>query len=336
MLPPNARTVAARVLERVERDQAYAAAALDAEIERSPQLDSRDRGLATEIVYGVLRTRGLLLARLGRRMPRGLPDDSVAVSHLLVATYQLLLLDRVPGHAAVDAAVSGIKAARGLKMAGFANAVLRKIAGRRLPTGRLARRRDRRRAPRLGLLAVRSNAPWARTKRARCSARRPESDSPRTRAVSVRVKRRTRRCSPRGSKEQSSVELRPWRASCPDPEESAESAKATRTACSRWKEEGAQVVACWLSGARPGEHVLDACAGRGSEKSDAAPRANRSGVRSSGPRTFIRRSSSRSRRSSSGWKLAPATAAGIDWRASGSARCRADFDRVLVDAPCTW
>ena len=41
-----ARTIAATVLERVERDRAYAAAALDAELDRHPQLDPRDRALA--------------------------------------------------------------------------------------------------------------------------------------------------------------------------------------------------------------------------------------------------------------------------------------------------
>src|SRR6185503_19667058 len=52
-LPPNARTVAARAVERVARDAAFAAAALDAAIEESPQLSPEDHALATELAYGV-------------------------------------------------------------------------------------------------------------------------------------------------------------------------------------------------------------------------------------------------------------------------------------------
>src|SRR5262249_58166509 len=43
------------------------------------------------------------------------------------AVYQLRFLDRVPDYAAVDDAVNASRAAAGAKLAGFANAVLRKI-----------------------------------------------------------------------------------------------------------------------------------------------------------------------------------------------------------------
>src|SRR5581483_8920487 len=101
---------------------------LDAELQRAPQLDPRDRALATEIVYGALRTLRALESRLAAHAPRGLPEDPRVRMPLLVAAYQLLFLDRVPAHAAVDAAVGAIKAARGEKLSGFANAVLRKLA----------------------------------------------------------------------------------------------------------------------------------------------------------------------------------------------------------------
>ncbi len=47
---------------------------------------------------------------------------------LRVAAYQLLVLDRVPPHAAVDDAVSAARAIGGAKLGGFANAVLRRLA----------------------------------------------------------------------------------------------------------------------------------------------------------------------------------------------------------------
>jgi 16S rRNA (cytosine967-C5)-methyltransferase len=114
-------------VERVLVDEAYVAAALDAELRRHPQLDGRERALATELAYGTLRTEPALRARLFVHAPRGVSDERV-LSQLLVAAYQILLLERVPAFAAVDAAVTGVKRARGPRVAGFANAVLRKLA----------------------------------------------------------------------------------------------------------------------------------------------------------------------------------------------------------------
>jgi 16S rRNA (cytosine967-C5)-methyltransferase len=59
----NARAAAASALVRVLRDDAYGAAALSSELSAG-SLESRDRGLATEILYGVLRTKGYLARRL--------------------------------------------------------------------------------------------------------------------------------------------------------------------------------------------------------------------------------------------------------------------------------
>src|SRR5262249_6839081 len=64
------------------------------------------------------------------------------VGALRVAAYQLLFLDRVPPYAAVDDAVEAARASGGPKVAGFANAVLRKLqpgAEPPLPTDRRAR-----------------------------------------------------------------------------------------------------------------------------------------------------------------------------------------------------
>jgi 16S rRNA (cytosine967-C5)-methyltransferase len=121
----NARDVARRVLDRVEKG-AWATPALDGELERSG-LEDRDRRLAAELVYGVLRHRSRIdraiaaHAELKRTPPR-------VVTALRVAAYQVLFLDRVPSYAAVDDAVRAARAAGGAKLAGFCNAVLRKVA----------------------------------------------------------------------------------------------------------------------------------------------------------------------------------------------------------------
>lgn len=124
----SAREVAAVVLERVADGDAFASLVLDAEITRA-QLDRRDAGLATEIVYGALRVLPDLDAVLTQVLTR--PDtklDPLVHAVLRVGTYQLLYLDRVPAHAVVDAAVGFIARKRNKKLAGFSNALLRRIA----------------------------------------------------------------------------------------------------------------------------------------------------------------------------------------------------------------
>jgi 16S rRNA (cytosine967-C5)-methyltransferase len=121
----SARDVARRVLDRVDKG-AWATLALDGELARSG-LEDRDRRLASELVYGVLRNRSRIdralaaHAELKRTPPR-------VVTALRVAAYQLLFLDRVPSYAAVDDAVRAARAVGGPKLAGFCNAVLRKLA----------------------------------------------------------------------------------------------------------------------------------------------------------------------------------------------------------------
>ena len=123
-----ARDVARRALRRIEREDAFAAPALDAEIARA-RLRPEDRGLATELVYGVLRNRSRLDRALVAASSRGSLKVSAKLEAVLrVAAYQLLFLDRVPDHAAVDDAVQAARAVGGARVAGFVNGLLRGLA----------------------------------------------------------------------------------------------------------------------------------------------------------------------------------------------------------------
>jgi 16S rRNA (cytosine967-C5)-methyltransferase len=126
---PSARGLARAVLERVERDGAYAGRALAAALDRARALSPEDRALATELVYGVLRRRGRLdraLDALARERTSGL-DLGVQIA-LRTAAYQILFLDRIPAYAAVNDAVEACKSARGRGVPGFANALLRRLS----------------------------------------------------------------------------------------------------------------------------------------------------------------------------------------------------------------
>jgi 16S rRNA (cytosine967-C5)-methyltransferase len=121
-ISPGRRT-AFEVLAAVERG----AFASDSLREWSAALDSRNAGLASQIVFGCLRYRAqldfLILHYSGRRA--GSLDEPVRIA-LRMGIFQLRYLDRVPAHAAVHESVELIKQHR-RAAAGFANAVLRKV-----------------------------------------------------------------------------------------------------------------------------------------------------------------------------------------------------------------
>jgi len=137
--PIGAREVARRVLDRIDKDRAWATPALDGELARAG-LDERDRRLAAELVYGVLRQRARIDRALAAHANLKKTPPKV-VTALRIAAYQLLFLDRIPGHAAVNDAVAAARAVGGPKVGGFANAVLRKLSTQGeppLPAGDLA------------------------------------------------------------------------------------------------------------------------------------------------------------------------------------------------------
>ncbi|PYM19991.1 MAG: 16S rRNA (cytosine(967)-C(5))-methyltransferase RsmB [Candidatus Rokuibacteriota bacterium] len=129
--PSPAREVAARVLERVETDAAFADLALDAELARRA-LPPRDIALATELIYGTLRWQRYLDWILSPHSRRRLPSLDARVRVLLRLTaYQLAFLERVPAFAAVNDAVTLARGAPGV--AEYVNAVLRAFARRGAP-----------------------------------------------------------------------------------------------------------------------------------------------------------------------------------------------------------
>jgi len=122
------RRLAFDILERVGGGS-YADRALDAELQRHPGLDPRDRGLVTELVYGVLRQQGRLDYALARfcKQPLGKLENRVR-QLLRLGTYQLLCLDRVPESAAVNTTVQLARQLELERATGFVNGILRSLA----------------------------------------------------------------------------------------------------------------------------------------------------------------------------------------------------------------
>jgi 16S rRNA (cytosine967-C5)-methyltransferase len=126
-----ARAAAFEILLRIESTDAYASEMLHAS--RFATLSPSDHGLLTELVMGVLRWRGLLDEKIAERSSQTIAKLDVEVlTALRLGAYQILFLDRVPKHAAVNESVELVKSAHKRSAAGLVNAVLRKIE--RMPT----------------------------------------------------------------------------------------------------------------------------------------------------------------------------------------------------------
>lgn len=92
-------------------------------------LEPADRHLAQELAAGVFKSRVQLDARLAPAIQRGLHSvraDTLDV--LRLGAFQLGHLDRVPAHAAVQTTAAVARRLGGRRVAGFVNAVLRRVA----------------------------------------------------------------------------------------------------------------------------------------------------------------------------------------------------------------
>lgn len=119
------RRIAFDVLRRVAAEGAYADDLLYAALK--PEIKKADASLATELTLGILRWQRLLDFLLQRFLERRCDQlDREVLLALRVGLYQLRYLDRVPQHAAIDESVELVKRAHKSSAAGMVNAVLRR------------------------------------------------------------------------------------------------------------------------------------------------------------------------------------------------------------------
>lgn len=120
------RATAAWVVERTLASLAPAETYLDGAIAR---FEGPDRRLLVELVLGTLRWLRRLDDVVGQASDRGVAGiDPALLTPLRIAVYQVLFLDRVPSHAAVNEAVEQARRLTHRGGASFVNAVLRRIA----------------------------------------------------------------------------------------------------------------------------------------------------------------------------------------------------------------
>ena len=319
---PDARSLAMQVVERVLYDQAYAAAALSAEFCRYPQLTVRERAFTTELTYTALRCRRALEEKLSALAPRGLPKDRVVRAALLVAAVQALLLDRATLAIAVDAAVTRVKAQRGVQSAGFVNALLRRVA-EQPPLNRA--------------VALRANLPKWLHERLVAAVGIEETDalvgahaSGGTSPNSIDVRLVKGRAVPEWLLNATPGKWLPQSRTVSgigDPRGNPEYESGDFVI----QEEGAQLIA-WALDVPEGATVLDVCAGRGQKTSLLAERV---GPRGAVWSTDLHESKLEAlREEMNRLHLSNVQTQALDWSVGGG-NLRTDFEFALVDAPCT-
>jgi 16S rRNA (cytosine967-C5)-methyltransferase len=125
MISANPRRAAFDILHRIEKERSFADILIDRAVS-SGALKGPDRGLLTELVYGVLRRQGTLdhvINQFSRQKTERLERNVLIL--LRLGLYQLLYLDRIPVSAAVNETVELAKALAP-RASGLVNALLRR------------------------------------------------------------------------------------------------------------------------------------------------------------------------------------------------------------------
>ncbi len=121
------RSAALAILDTVRKDRVLAVAATR-HVAAFAALKPADRALANHLALGVLRSRLLLDHLLGIFASRKAPSDPRLRDILHLGLFQLLLMDRIPPHAALDSTVTLARNTKGAGTAGFVNAILRRAS----------------------------------------------------------------------------------------------------------------------------------------------------------------------------------------------------------------
>ena len=116
-----ARELALELLIKAEGSKQYSNIALDNALKKS-DLSSADKGLTSALFYGVIERRITLDYQIKSLSSRNINEiDKRTLNALRIGLYQLIYLDRIPHHAAINESVDLCTR----KSSGFVNAILR-------------------------------------------------------------------------------------------------------------------------------------------------------------------------------------------------------------------
>lgn len=123
------RKVALKVLYKIDKEQAYSNIELNEQIRQNRKnLDEKDIGLISELVYGVTTWRLTLDEIIKKYSKIKLKKISPWIINILrMGIYQIIFLDKIPKSAAVNESVNLAKRYGHSSSSNFVNAILRKV-----------------------------------------------------------------------------------------------------------------------------------------------------------------------------------------------------------------
>jgi 16S rRNA (cytosine967-C5)-methyltransferase len=335
----DARKIALFILDRLQQGQKTLDAVMASVDRNIHAMPSRDRALAQTIVYGVLRWQRRLDAYITHFSETKIARiDPIVLNLLRIGLFQILYLDRVPVSAAVNTTVQITKSHAPHWVVRYVNGLLRQVARKHADLTLPVDQRDP-----IKTLGIQKSFPTWMIQRwvdrfgkkqaaALCDAM---NQIP---AITVRVntlKSDRRQVMKFLESEAESIQMTPYSPlglKLGGLHQTVDRIPAFKRGAFQVQDEAAQ-LATLILGPKPGETILDACAGLGGKTSHIAQAIQNQGVviaadRSAGKLRLLQKEMQRLGITC----VQPIT---IDWNRSDTKLNLPNFDRILVDAPCS-
>lgn len=332
------RKMAVEVLGELEKGRTTLNRIFEKRVDNN-DLSSRDRALLNALVYGVLRWRGRLdfiisyfsTTRLNKIDPK-------ILNILRLGLFQIIYMDRIPNSAAVDTSVEITKSVAAPWVAGFANAVLRNAStglnGITFP--------DKQKDPVHALAIEKSHPAWLLKRwidRFGFNATAELCDAINSippislRTNTLKTTRRELMQSLEAHVEQMDpTAYAPEGISFNNPKKPIVQLDIFKKGLFQVQDEAAQLVALLLD-PRPGEVILDACAGLGGKTGHIAQQMNNHGTLIALDNDAEKLSRLETQMDRLGITIASTSHHDLD--DSPEKQDFGNFDRILLDAPCT-
>lgn len=334
-----ARRIALSVLDGLDNSNVTLDNLISQAYKQKPGLILRDRALCTKLVFGVLRWRGRLdwLIQHLSKTPLHKIDPPV-LNIVRLGLYQIVFLSRIPVSAAVNDSVELAKEKAPLWVVRFVNALLRSAVrqAREIPLPDVGE------DPIVAIAVRESHPPWMvkrwvkrmGVEETRRLCRANNQIPPVTvRVNTLQVSRQKLLSSLRGRvRYMSKTKFAPDGVTFRGLQQAVDEIPAFQQGWFQVQDEAAQLVT-YLLEPKPGEAVLDACAGLGGKTGHIAQLMNNSGrivAADDESRKLSELKASMARLAVSSvttWQHDSATPAPEDLAGT--------FDRVLIDAPCS-
>lgn len=340
-----ARQVAYTVLRRTFEGDAFTDRAFRSAADRA-ELAGRERAQAQRLAYGSVQRRYSLDHVIDRLTKRAASDlDPAVLAALRLGLYELLYADGTPDHAAINEAVELTRIAGLPRATGLVNAVLRRAVRER---ARIESGLDRRGGP--AELAIAESLPpwlaelwWRELGGETATALARAANEPAERALRINRARWSMEEAVAAGAELG-AKLRPAATGPAEPPGNPLAspelavAEGSWAGLESWVERGLATPQSRGSAAvveildpRPGDHVLDLCAGPGTKSGQIAERMQGQGELIAVEVDEGRAGETADQLARLGIHLASVVEADAAEATLGGAH----FDRVLVDAPCS-